>query len=113
MSDLLRFSDSSRTLRQVRDVPNRGSLTSTHIFGTHVPVEEPSTASIGDIARARACTQAQASWPLFKLEQDRETPARAYETTPGAVNVRRCRHRVGRSSQAPDRPDDTSLHRRC
>src|SRR6476620_9836135 len=25
--------------------PNRGSLNSAHIFGTHVPVEEPSTAS--------------------------------------------------------------------
>ncbi len=30
--------------------PNRGSLNSTHINGTHVPVEEPSTASMGDIA---------------------------------------------------------------
>jgi hypothetical protein len=25
--------------------PNRGSFNSAHIFGTHVPVEEPSTAS--------------------------------------------------------------------
>src|SRR5436189_2863796 len=34
------------------DAPlNRGSLNSAHIHGTHVPVEEPSTASIGDIAR--------------------------------------------------------------
>jgi hypothetical protein len=29
--------------------PNRGSLNSAHIFGTHVPVEEPSTASIADL----------------------------------------------------------------
>jgi hypothetical protein len=29
--------------------PNRGSLNSTHIHGTHVPVEEPSTASKADI----------------------------------------------------------------
>ena len=29
--------------------PNRRGLNSTHIRGTHVPVEEPSTASIGDI----------------------------------------------------------------
>jgi hypothetical protein len=29
--------------------PNRGSLNSTHIHGTHVPVEEPSTASIADL----------------------------------------------------------------
>jgi hypothetical protein len=29
--------------------PNRGGLNSTHIHGTPVPVEEPSTASIGDI----------------------------------------------------------------
>jgi hypothetical protein len=28
--------------------PNRRGLNSTHIRGTHVPVEEPSTASIGD-----------------------------------------------------------------
>jgi hypothetical protein len=28
--------------------PNRGSLNSTHIHGTHVPVEEPSTASEAD-----------------------------------------------------------------
>jgi hypothetical protein len=25
--------------------PNRGRLNSAHIYGTHVPVEEPSTAS--------------------------------------------------------------------
>ena len=30
--------------------PNRGSLDSTHIQGTRVPVEEPSTASLADIA---------------------------------------------------------------
>src|SRR5215510_2073800 len=29
--------------------PNRGSLNSTHIHGTHVPVEEPSTASEADV----------------------------------------------------------------
>src|SRR5271156_2266078 len=29
--------------------PNRGRLNSTHIHGTHVPVEEPSTASTGDL----------------------------------------------------------------
>jgi hypothetical protein len=29
--------------------PNRGSLNSAHIFGTHVPVEEPSTASEADL----------------------------------------------------------------
>jgi hypothetical protein len=28
---------------------NRGSVNSTHIHGTHVPVEEPSTASEPDI----------------------------------------------------------------
>src|SRR6478752_8371926 len=28
--------------------PNRGGFNSTHIHGTHVPVEEPSTASIAD-----------------------------------------------------------------
>src|SRR4051794_20019318 len=32
--------------------PNRGSFNSAHIFGTHVPVEEPSTSSIGDICAA-------------------------------------------------------------
>src|SRR6516165_9166408 len=36
--------------------PNRGSLNSPHIFGTHVPVEEPSTASKADIADV-ACGQ--------------------------------------------------------
>src|SRR6266404_7134913 len=30
--------------------PNRGSLNSAHIHGTHVPVEEPSTASTADEA---------------------------------------------------------------
>jgi hypothetical protein len=30
--------------------PNRGSSAGTHFHGTHVPVEEPSTASIADIA---------------------------------------------------------------
>jgi hypothetical protein len=40
---------------RLHDLPpsNRGRLNSTHIRGTHVPVEEPSTASIGDIGRAR------------------------------------------------------------
>ena len=33
--------------------PNCGSLNSTHIHGTHVPVEEPSTASTPDFAAAR------------------------------------------------------------
>jgi len=47
--------------------------------GTHVPVEKPS----------------------FKLEQDRETRARLRDDA-RALNARRCRHRVGRSSQAPD-----------
>jgi hypothetical protein len=28
--------------------PNLGGLNSTHIHGTHVPVEEPSTASLPD-----------------------------------------------------------------
>jgi hypothetical protein len=32
--------------------PNRGSLNSTHIDGTHVPVEEPSTGSGGDITQS-------------------------------------------------------------
>ena len=32
--------------------PNRGSINSTHIHGTHVPVEEPSTASKADAASA-------------------------------------------------------------
>jgi hypothetical protein len=29
--------------------PNRGSFNSTHVYGTHVPVEEPSTASKADM----------------------------------------------------------------
>src|SRR5271167_4617171 len=32
---------------------NRGAFISTHIHGTHVPVEEPSTASKADFARPR------------------------------------------------------------
>jgi hypothetical protein len=32
--------------------PNGGSINSTHICGTHVQVEEPSTASLADIRRA-------------------------------------------------------------
>jgi hypothetical protein len=31
--------------------PNCGGLNSAHIRGTHVPVEEPSTASEADISR--------------------------------------------------------------
>src|SRR6476660_5125478 len=34
--------------------PNRGSFNSAHIRGTHVPVEEPSTASGADIYGHRA-----------------------------------------------------------
>jgi hypothetical protein len=30
-------------------LPNRGGLNSTHIHGTRVPVEEPSTASIAEV----------------------------------------------------------------
>jgi len=33
--------------------PNRGGLNSTHIYGTHVPVEEPSTASIAEVSLHR------------------------------------------------------------
>jgi hypothetical protein len=32
--------------------PNRGSINSTHILGTHVPVKEPSTASKADLTNA-------------------------------------------------------------
>jgi hypothetical protein len=32
--------------------PNRGSFNNAHISGTHVPVEEPSTASEADMAIA-------------------------------------------------------------
>jgi hypothetical protein len=32
---------------------NRGGLNNTHIHGTSVPVEEPSTASKAEITRAR------------------------------------------------------------
>jgi hypothetical protein len=32
--------------------PNRGGFNSTHIHGTHVPVEEPSTASFSDSCTA-------------------------------------------------------------
>jgi hypothetical protein len=36
--------------------PNRGGPNSAHIHGTHVPVEEPSTASKADISPALADT---------------------------------------------------------
>ena len=32
-----------------------GALTTAHIFGTHVPVEEPSTASKADVVVAFGC----------------------------------------------------------
>src|ERR1035438_8570797 len=35
----------------VSSSPNRGSFNSAHIRGTHVPVEEPSTASTTDLQR--------------------------------------------------------------
>ena len=38
-----------------------GGPNSTHIHGTHVPVEEPSTASIGDIPRYSITSLARAS----------------------------------------------------
>jgi hypothetical protein len=34
---------------------NRGALNSTHFHDTHVPVEEPSTASEADLPRFRRC----------------------------------------------------------
>src|SRR6478735_9308820 len=46
--------------------PNRGSFNSAHIFGTHVPVEEPSTASEPDsctAAESCASVVAEASMP--------------------------------------------------
>jgi hypothetical protein len=38
--------------------PNRGSFNSAHIFGTHVPVEEPSTAYLNGLMH-------RSKWPLF------------------------------------------------
>jgi hypothetical protein len=54
--------------------PNCGGLNSTHIYGTHVPVEEPSTASIADIARfirreVRLSGKQQASWGRLTTSQ--------------------------------------------
>jgi hypothetical protein len=33
--------------------PNRGSFISTHVYGTHVPVKEPSTASFSELCAAK------------------------------------------------------------
>src|SRR5215472_11660601 len=64
--------------------PNRGGLNSTHIHGTSVPVEEPSTASKADICgaanRERRCPLPTHTQPnkrrgtavLPLLERDRE-----------------------------------------
>jgi hypothetical protein len=35
--------------------PNRGTSAGTHIHGTHVPVEEPSTASKDGVIGRRCC----------------------------------------------------------
>src|SRR5689334_2144479 len=43
--------------------PNRGSTNSAHIFGTHVPVEEPSTASLPKITGDQADLSISV-WPL-------------------------------------------------
>src|SRR5450759_5264348 len=42
--------------RQCLAPPNCGGLNSPHIHGTHVPVEEPSTASLADI-REMTCVK--------------------------------------------------------
>src|SRR3954452_10546837 len=42
--------------------PNRGSLNSAHIFGTHVPVEEPSTASQPDSCAAAKHRRHSIKW---------------------------------------------------
>ena len=42
--------------------PNRGALNSTHIHGTHVPVEEPSTASEGDILVVHSITSSSSTF---------------------------------------------------
>src|SRR5258705_8545974 len=38
---------------------NRGSLNSAHIHGTHVPVEEPSTASTTEVAFSRVAKKSR------------------------------------------------------
>ena len=45
--------------------PNRGTSAGTHIHGTHLPVEEPSTASTRDIAVDRASSPKSASCKLM------------------------------------------------
>src|SRR5450432_2187736 len=49
---------------------NRGSLNSAHIHGTDVPVEEPSTASISDMAVTRRAKEKAARRRLFNFNRD-------------------------------------------
>src|SRR4051812_34568979 len=58
--------------------PNRGSFNSTHIHGTHVPVEEPSTASNSEVATTRPPSSNWSSGRSYLRNGDaggREQPA--------------------------------------
>jgi hypothetical protein len=43
--------------------PNRGSINSTHIHGTDVPVQEPSTASEADMPLPGTCKALSEGYP--------------------------------------------------
>jgi hypothetical protein len=47
--------------------PNRRGLNSTHIRGTHVPVEEPSTASISDIVGRPQLINDDRAFPIAQI----------------------------------------------
>src|SRR4029079_4959004 len=68
--------------------PNRGSFNSAHIRGTHVPVEEPSTASLADMQGGVSCPSSvrDGLWrPGFYDPCDRGIRSRAVDL---AIQVR-------------------------
>src|SRR5262245_34857567 len=90
--------------------PNRGRLNSTHIHGAHAPVEEPSTASIGDIALSATLgeeyatsTQPSASY-CTPGGTDMKLPRRKFlHLAAGAVAVPTI-SRIAKAQSYPSRP---------
>jgi hypothetical protein len=62
--------------------PNRGSINSTHILGTHVPVKEPSTASIAEVEAAEFCLPREGSDSDLAALHDSPCRIRCYQPHP-------------------------------
>src|SRR5262249_46642125 len=63
---------------------NRGNFNSTHVYGTHVPVEEPSTASKADVSR---CSKIRYTKPAYSITSSARASSVDGTVSPRALAV--------------------------